>query len=50
MLEQLKDGMSTDGITKVWKLRQRQFDTEFRDFINRLDSGKYMLSGSINGD
>ena len=49
MLEQLRDGLSTDGMTQVWKLRQHQCGVEFREFLNKMNAEEYVTACSLAG-
>ena len=43
MLRQYADLMSAHGFQRVWEIRKHTYSDEFRQFVEKLDSGEYRL-------
>ena len=49
MLMQFSSFMSTVPYQEVWAIRKQFFDTQFRNFVEELDSVDFRLVGERDG-
>ncbi|MEJ2171300.1 MAG: hypothetical protein P8X59_00860 [Woeseiaceae bacterium] len=41
---QMRDFISTDGLQKVWELREHTYSQEFRDYVANIELGTYRVN------